>query len=360
MAQKTAMIAMSGGVDSSVAAQLMIDAGYRCVGATMRLLDHAAPEQNHLCKVLQDIEDAKKVADRLGFPHYVYNFSKEFQEQVVDRFVSCYECGTTPNPCVTCNRFIKFGVLLDKGMDELGCDYVVTGHYARIAQDPDTGRWLLKKATHTAKDQSYFLYNLTQNQLAHTIFPLGDLTKEEVRAIAEKHGFVNAHKRDSQDVCFIPSGDYTEFLERYTGKKYPEGDFLDWNGTVVGHHHGAIGYTLGQRKGLGVAMGEPVYVTSKDMKKNTVTVGRNEDLFSRELLAEDWNWFLFPELTEPVRVLAKARSRMTEQPATVYPEADGKARVIFDEPQRAITPGQAVVLYQGDVVVGGGTIIDAM
>ncbi len=360
MAQKTAMIAMSGGVDSSVAAHLILLAGYRCVGATMRLQDNAAPEEAQLHNVCKDIEDAAKVAARLGFPHYVYNFSKEFEDKVISKFVRCYECGTTPNPCIDCNRTIKFGLLLEKGISDLQCDYVVTGHYARIVRDPDTGRYLLKKATHVEKDQSYFLYSLTQDQLAHTLFPLGELTKDEVRRIAEENGFINAHKRDSQDVCFIPTGDYTDFLQRYTGKQYPQGDFLDWNGKVVGHHHGAIAYTIGQRKGLNLAMGEPVYVTQKDMAANTVTVGRNADLFSRELLANDWNWFPFASLTEPLRVLAKARSRQIETPAVVYPEPDGCARVVFDEPQRAITPGQAVVLYDGDTVIGGGTILKAI
>ena len=361
MGTTKAMIAMSGGVDSSVAAYLMLQAGFDCIGATMRLFDNSIlPDgQESSCCSLDDVEDARSVAYRLNMHHYVFNFTGDFREKVMDKFVRCYECGATPNPCVDCNRYLKFEHLLRRGL-ELECDLVVTGHYARIHQDPKTGRWLLSKAVDTAKDQTYFLYSLNQHQLSHTRFPLGELTKDQVREIAREQGFINARKRDSQDICFVPDGDYMAFLERYTGKKYPAGDFLDRTGKVVGKHRGAVGYTLGQRKGLGLAMGEPVYVCDKDMAANTVTVGPNEALFHRSLLANDWNWFPFPDLTEPIRVKAKTRSRMTEQSATVYPEENGFARVEFDEPQRAITPGQAVVLYDGDLVVGGGTITNIL
>ena len=357
MDQKQALIAMSGGVDSSVAAYLTQCAGYRCMGATMRLYDNQmlGTDQESTCCSLDDVEDARRVAHRLGMPFYVFNFTEDFREKVIDKFVSCYECGATPNPCIDCNRHLKFEHFLRRAM-ELGCDYVVTGHYARIEQDPVTGRYLLKKSLHKDKDQSYVLYSLTQEQLAHTLFPLGSLEKTQVRLIAEEHGFINARKKDSQDICFVPDGDYMAFMERYTKKQYPSGDFLDLKGKVVGKHKGAVGYTLGQRKGLGLAMGAPVYVCDKNMEKNTVTVGPNEALFSRILLANDWNWFPFPKLTAPMRVFAKARYRQIEQPATVYPEENGCARVEFDEPQRAITPGQAVVLYDGDTVIGGGTI----
>ena len=348
-----ALIAMSGGVDSSVAAYLTLQKGLQCTGATMRLYDKKDAESS--CCSLEDVEDARSVAHRLGMPYYVFNFTDAFEEQVIRKFVRCYECGLTPNPCIDCNRFLKFEALLQRAM-VLGCDYIVTGHYARICQDPDSGRFLLKKAVDTPKDQTYFLYSLTQEQLRHTLFPLGELTKAEVRDIAQAQSFINAKKRDSQDICFVPDGDYLAFLERFTGKHYPEGVFLDLQGNAVGKHKGAVGYTLGQRKGLGIALGEPVYVCCKDMTANTVTVGPNEALFHKSLLANDWNWISIPVLTEPIRVLAKARSRMTEQSAWVYPEADGYARVEFDEPQRAITPGQAIVLYDGDTVVGGGTI----
>ena len=345
---KRALIAMSGGVDSSVSALLTLKQGLSCIGATMRLFTNEILEdaQESTCCSLDDVEDARSVAYRLGMPYHVFNFGKEFREQ-----------GLTPNPCIDCNRYLKFDALLQRALT-LGCDYVVTGHYARIRQE--NGRYLLYKAADLSKDQTYFLYSLTQEQLAHILFPLGELTKAEVRQLAEENGFINAKKRDSQDICFVPDGDYMAFLERYTGKQYPAGDFLDSNGKIVGQHRGAVAYTCGQRKGLGLAMGEPVYVCSKDMKANTVTVGPNEALFSRNLRANDWNWFPFPALTKPIKVKAKARSRMTEQNATVYPEENGFARVEFDEPQRAITPGQAVVLYDGDTVIGGGTITEAL
>jgi len=359
MAEKKALIAMSGGVDSSVAAYLMQNAGYTCTGATMRLFDNTllGISGESSCCSLDDVEDARSVAYRLGMPYYVFNFADNFREKVIDKFIRCYECGATPNPCIDCNRYLKFEHLLQRAA-VLECEYVVTGHYARILQDPVTGRYLLYKAIDLSKDQSYVLYSLTQQQLAHIRLPLGEMTKEQVRRIAEEAGFVNARKRDSQDICFVPDGDYVAFMERYTGKQYLSGDFLDLQGNVVGKHSGAVSYTIGQRKGLGLAMGEPVYVCGKDMAANTVTVGPNEALFSRSLRANDWNWFPFPELTAPMRVLAKVRYRHKEQPATVYPETDGCARVEFDEPQRAITTGQAVVLYDGDQVIGGGTITD--
>ena len=251
---------------------------------------------------------------------------------------------------------MKFDKMLDFARAH-GLDYVVTGHYARIEQDPETGRWLLKKALYTDKDQSYVLYALTQDQLAHTKFPLGGMDKPSIRKIAEEQGFCNARKHDSQDICFVPDGDYVGFMERYTGKYYPDGDFVDLDGRVVGRHHGAVRYTCGQRKGLGLALGAPVYVCDKDMEKNTVTVGPESALFTTTLVAGDFNWISIPALTGPMHIKAKARYRQTEQPATVRPLDNGLVQVVFDEPQRAITRGQAVVLYDGDVVVGGGTIL---
>ena len=338
----SALIGMSGGVDSSVAAWLMLQQGYRCQGATMRLFENTE-------------EDALSVCQRLGIPFHVLDNREIFRDTVMEDFVRCYESGLTPNPCILCNRKIKFDLFLQQAR-QLGCENIVTGHYARIRYE--NGRYYLYKAADTAKDQSYFLYALTQEQLAHARFPLGELTKPQVRQIAEEQGFINARKSDSQDICFVPDGDYFSFLQRFTGKTYESGDFLDLNGKVVGSHKGAVGYTLGQRKGLGLAMGAPVYVCGKDMACNTVTVGPNEALFTRELVAKDWNWIAFPALNEPIRCRAKARSRMTEQAATVYPMENGLAKVVFDEPQRAITPGQAVVLYYGDTVLGGGTILD--
>lgn len=347
---KKALIAMSGGVDSSVAAWLTIQEGFQCIGATMELFSKESAS---------DAADALAVANRLGIPFHTVDACEEFRSQVMDRFVCCYESGMTPNPCYDCNRAMKFGFLLDKAL-ELDCDTIVTGHYARIRQDEHTGRYLLSKAADTTKDQSYFLACLDQHQLSHIRFPLGELTKTQAREIAEAQGFINARKRDSQDICFVPDGDYMSFLERHTGKTYPQGDFLDMDGNTVGTHRGAVAYTLGQRKGLGLAMGAPVYVCGKDMAANTVTVGPSEALFRKVLRADNWNWMPFPALTEPLRVKAKARSRMTEQPATVYPEANGFARVEFDEPQRAITPGQAVVLYDRDTVIGGGIITEVL
>lgn len=352
-----ALIGMSGGVDSSVAAYLTQREGFACIGATMRL--YGGEDQEGTCCSLSDVEDARSVAFRLGIPFYVFNFSGDFREKVMEPFVRCYERGLTPNPCIECNRCLKFDRFLRRAA-ELGCEYVVTGHYARIEREPDGGRFLLRKAVDEAKDQTYFLHTLTQEQLAHIRFPLGTLTKAEARAIAGEQGFINAKKRDSQDICFVPGGDYLAFMEAYTGKTYAPGDYLDLQGHVVGRHRGAAAYTLGQRKGLGLAMGEPVYVCAKDMEKNTVTVGPNEALFRRTLRADNWNWIQIPELREPIRVTAKVRSRMTEQPAAVYPEENGIARVVFDQPQRAITPGQAVVLYDGDLVVGGGTITEVL
>ena len=355
-----ALIGMSGGVDSSVAALLMQQQGYDCIGATMRLYAGQVEAANgtKTCCSLDDVEDARSVARRMGIPHYVFNFTDDFYKEVIDKFVDTYYRGGTPNPCIDCNRFLKFGKLLQRAR-ELGCNCVVSGHYARVERDEATGRYLLKRAADSAKDQTYFLACLTQEQLAQVQFPLGGLTKEEVRRIAEENGFVTARKHDSQDICFVPGGDYTAFLEEYTGKKLEPGDYLNLRGCPVGRHRGAVCYTIGQRKGLGLAMGEPVYVCGKDMDANTVTVGPNEALFSPALVADNWMWYPFEALTAPLRVEAKIRHSQYSRPATVYPMENGQARVVFDTPQRAISPGQAVVLYDGDIVVGGGTILRA-
>ena len=339
------MLAMSGGVDSSVAAYLLQNAGHDCMGATMILCDSAAAGS---------VKDANAVAERLRIPFYSYDHTDDFQKYVISDFISCYEQGGTPNPCVTCNKCIKFDVLLNRALD-MGCDYLATGHYAQIKQS-ENGRFLLYKAADLQKDQSYFLACLNQYQLSHTKFPLGELTKEQVRQIAETQGFITAKKKDSQDICFIPDGDYKAFMERYTGKTYPQGNYLDMTGKVVGTHQGAVGYTIGQRKGLGIALGEPVYVTSKDMVRNTVTVGTDSDLYRTTLIANNWNFIPFETLEQPLTVKARVRYRHTEQPATIYPIENGAAKIVFDQPQRAITAGQAVVLYDGNMVIGNGTI----
>ncbi len=355
MEAKKALIAMSGGVDSSVAAYLTKNEGFSCLGAIARLCDRSLLGDAF---TEESIADARAVAERLEIPFHVIEGADTFKAWVVKDFIRCYEQGLTPNPCIRCNKHIKFSFLLEKAL-ELGCSHIVTGHYAIIRKDGTSGRYLLYKAADEAKDQSYFLAGLDQYQLSHIRFPLGEYTKDEIRRIADEQGFLNAKKRDSQDICFIPDGDFAAFIRRFTGRDFPRGDFLDLSGKALGRHDGAIRYTLGQRKGLGLAMGEPVYVCGKDMEKNTVTVGPEDALYARTLEAVDWNWIPFPSLTEPLRVTAKARSRHIPQAATVYPEEKGCARVVFDQPQRAITPGQTVVLYQDDLVVGSGTITTA-
>ncbi len=352
--EKTALIAMSGGVDSSVAAYLMVSRGFDCMGTTMRLYrnEDIGLSRFHTCCSQRDIDDAADVAFRLDIPYEVLDFTFDFKEQIIRKFIDTYEAGGTPNPCIDCNRYMKFNKLLDFAAEN-GRYYVVTGHYARIEEKD--GRFLLKKALDPSKDQSYVLYSLTQEQLKHTLFPLGEMSKHDTRKIAEDQGFVNWEKPDSQDICFVPDGDYVKFMEQYTGKHYPAGDFLDASGKVVGRHRGAVAYTIGQRKGLGIALGEPAYVFKKDMAANTVSVGKESLLFTKGLIAGDLNWIAFDRPEFPLRLKAKTRYRQQEQWATAYPHSDG-IRLEFDEPQRAVTPGQAVVMYDGDTVLGGGTI----
>ena len=353
-----ALIAMSGGVDSSVAAYLMQRAGYDCVGATMRLYENedVTTLRTGTCCSLEDVEDARAVAARLGMPYYVFNFKEDFGRQVMDRFVAAYEGGCTPNPCIDCNRYLKFDRMYRRAR-ELGIGYVVTGHYARIQQS-ETGRWLLLKGPDPQKDQSYVLYAMTQEQLAHTQFPLGTLRKEEVRAIAEAQGFVNAKKHDSQDICFVPDGDYAAFIRRRTGKTYPEGNFVDPEGHILGRHKGIIHYTIGQRRGLGVSGGRPLYVKEIRSEDNTVVLADDCSLYERTAIATDFNWIALEAPASPIRVQARARYHQPEQDATATVLPDGQVQVTFDHPQRALTKGQAIVLYQGDVVVGGGTIVE--
>ena len=354
---KKALIAMSGGVDSSVAAFLMKEQGYECIGATMKLYqnDDIVINKEHTCCSLDDVEDARAVAHSMGMDHYVMNFKEHFKEQVMDKFVHCYECGITPNPCIDCNRYLKFEYLYQRAQ-ELGMDYVVTGHYAQIVQDETTGRYLLKKAVDASKDQSYVLYSLTQDQLAHTQFPLGGMPKSETRAIAEAHGFVNAKKHDSQDICFVPDGDYAKVIENRTGKTPEPGPFLDLNGNVIGTHRGIIHYTVGQRRGLRMPSDGKIYVVRILPEQNAVVVGPNEALFTRACFVPGMHWISGEAPALPFRCSAKTRYRQPEQPCTVYPAGAHGVRLVFDEPLRAITPGQSAVLYDGDTVLGGGII----
>ena len=328
------LIAMSGGVDSSVAAFLMKEQGCECIGATMKLFhnEDIGVSRTKTCCSLEDVEDARLVALHLGIPYYVFNFSDDFKGQVIDRFISSY-----------------------KRARILGCDAIVTGHYARI--EHENGRWLLKKSLDESKDQSYVLYSLTQDQLAHTRLPLGAMHKSETRRIAEEQGFYNADKPDSQDICFVPDGDYAGFIARYTGRDCPAGDFVDESGRVLGRHKGIVHYTVGQRKGLGIAADAPLYVKRIDAAENRVVLSGNDALFSRELMANDFNWIAYDVPPRELRATARVRYHQREQAATVTVLEDGHVHLVFDEPQRAITPGQAVVLYDGDTVLGGGTIL---
>ena len=352
-----ALIAMSGGVDSSVAACLIKEQGYDATGITLKLFDNEdiGEKKEKTCCSLDDIDDARNVCRKIGIPYYVYNFKDSFKENVIDHFISAYENGCTPNPCIDCNRYIKFEKLMQRA-DELDFDYVVTGHYSVIEYDEGLQRYLLRKSPDVTKDQSYVLYSLTQRQLSRTLLPLGKLTKHEVRKIAEKYNLINAQKHDSQDICFVPDGDYAKFIEQYTGRKYDFGDFVDENGNVLGTHKGIIRYTIGQRKGLGLALPHPMYVKEKDIANNKVILCDNDRLFSKELYAKDINLIAYEKLDKPLHIKARVRYNQPEQDATVEQLSDNKLHIVFDKPQRAISKGQAVVLYDEDVVVGGGTI----
>jgi tRNA-specific 2-thiouridylase len=308
------------------------------------------------CCTAEDAEDARSVAFRLNMPFHVFNFTDDFDEQVIRRFVQSYQNGATPNPCIDCNRYMKFEKLFARAM-LMETDCVVTGHYARVEYDLPANRYLLKKAIDEDKDQSYVLYFMTQEQLRHTVFPLGGLYKHEVRELALQQGFLNAKKSDSQDICFVQNNDYAGFIEQYTGMTFEDGNFVDENGKVLGTHKGIIRYTIGQRKGLGLALPAPLYVCSKDIETNTVTLCDNDGLYSKTLTATDFNFISLEKLDKPTRIKAKIRYNQKEQWATAEQVDDKTVRVEFDEPQRAIAKGQAVVLYDGDIVVGGGAII---
>lgn len=341
------VVGLSGGVDSTVAAYLLKQQGYEVIGVTMDMWQGENSQKA--------IADASRIAEKLGIAYHVLDMREDFRRCVVDDFIRQYQRGQTPNPCIVCNRWVKGQALLEKA-GELGASHIATGHYARIERHPETGRFAIRNSVTAAKDQTYALYRLTQEQLAAMLLPIGDYEKEEVRKIAEGiDGFV-AKKGDSQDICFIPDGDYGSFLERFTGRIPQKGNFVDESGRVLGQHSGAVRYTLGQRRGLGIAAESRLYVVGKDMEKNTVTLGKNEALFQKTLYADQVNLIACDSLAEGQQLLARVRYQQKEQPCRVWQTGENTIRVEFDAPQRAIVPGQAVVLYDGDVVVGGGTI----
>ena len=353
---KKALIAMSGGVDSSVAAALMLKKGFDCMGCTMRLYenDMIGEDLFGTCCSLKDTQDARAVCEKLGIEYNIYHYEAEFTKNVIEPFVCSYERGETPNPCIRCNKYLKFDILYEKAK-ALGYDNIVTGHYARIRERD--GHFYLLKAVDPRKDQSYVLYDLTEEQLSHTYFPLGEMTKDEAREIAAEYGFVNKDKKDSQDICFVPDGDYAAMIKRYRNKEYPKGDFVDLQGNVLGTHEGIINYTIGQRRGLGIPADRRLYVKRLDTENNRVILADDEDLFDKEVMVREFNWITGDAPSEPIGCQAKIRYRHKEQPATATIFADGKARIVFDEPQRAITPGQSAVLYDGEIVLGGGIIV---
>ena len=357
MASKKVVVGMSGGVDSSVAAWLLKQQGYDVIGVTMQIWQEEEDEiveENGGCCGLSAVDDARRVAERIGIPYYVMNFREVFREKVIDNFVSEYEKGRTPNPCIVCNRYVKWEALLEKAL-ALGADYIATGHYARIVHLPN-GRYAIEKAAFDRKDQTYALYNLNQHQLAHTLMPVGAYDKSEVRRIAGEIGLSVANKMDSQDICFVSDGNYQAFIEDYTGKKLPEGDFVDKNGKVLGHHRGIGAYTIGQRKGLNLAMGHPVFVTEIRPEANEVVIGEAEDVMTDHLTCGHINYMSIPDLTEERRVFAKIRYSHPGEWCRIRKAGEDRIFCEFEKPVRAVTPGQAVVFYDGEYVLGGGSI----
>lgn len=353
------VVAMSGGVDSSLTAALLVEAGYEAIGVTMRLSDETreySQMDDRGCCTLKAVDDARRVADILGISHYVMNFRDLFQEKVIDYFVSAYANGRTPNPCIACNRYVKFEGLLQRSL-ALGAQFVATGHYAKIKRDLKTGRYLLCKGKDEAKDQSYALYHLNQQSLQYFMLPLGEYTKAQTRELAAKFKLPVADKPDSQEICFIPNDDYKSYLELKVPEALKPGDIVDMGGNVLGRHKGVPLYTIGQRKGLGIAAKSPLYVTGLDLANNKVIVGESKDVFADTLIAQDLNWIMVDALDAPLHIKAKIRYGAKESEAVVLPLKNGAVKVIFNEPQRAVTPGQSVVFYDGENVVGGGVIV---
>jgi tRNA-specific 2-thiouridylase len=358
MLKGNVMLGMSGGVDSSVAAAVLKGQGYNVVGVTMQIwpdMDEGRKQVEGGCCSLSAVDDARRVADSIGIPYYVLNFKDVFQQKVIDYFNSEYLKGRTPNPCIACNRFVKFESMLQKAVS-MGMDYIATGHYARIAVDKESGRYLLKKSVTSAKDQTYALYTMTQDQLSRTLFPIGEFTKDKVREMARDLRLPVAHKPDSQEICFVEDNDYGRYISENTDADIQPGYFVDRLGNRLGMHRGIIHYTVGQRKGLGISFGKPMYVVAVNPGDNTVVLGDEKEVFSNELTASDLNFISIPKLNGEMKVTAKIRYSAKEAPAVISPLKDGRVHVLFDQPQRAVTPGQSVVFYDGDSVVGGGVI----